>query len=217
MTKIYLVRHCQALGNKQKLFQGHIDTDISELGEVQLEYLAKRFEDIHIDTFISSPLVRAYKTALAVASTKNMVVNTNKDFIEMFCGELDGKTFAYIFDTYPDLKYAWFEEPENFEPIGGETMRELFARAKRALKEVVDNPENKDKTLFIATHGGFLRCLQCALIYDNIERLKDVPWSTNTAVTLLCCDSEDIKIEYFAEDSHLPEELRTSVARMLPK
>lgn len=217
MTKIYLVRHCEAEGNRQKLFQGHINTDISEKGALQLTYLAKRFENLHIDKIFASPLTRAYKTALAVAKVKDMEVYTSDDFIEMYCGELDGRTFAYIFETYPELKHAWFEKPQDFEPVGGETMRELFARAKRAIKKVVNDPENEDKTLLFATHGGFLRCLHCALLYDDIERLKEVPWSTNTAVTLLCCDSEDIKIEYFADDSHLPEELRTSVARMLPK
>ena len=217
MTEIYLVRHCEAEGNKQKLFQGHIDTDISEKGRVQLTYLAKRFEKVHIDKIFASPLTRAYKTALAVAEPKNMQVFTNEDFIEMFCGELDGRTFAYIFETYPELKYAWFEDPQNFAPIGGETMRELFTRAKTAVEKVANDPENKDKTLLFATHGGFLRCLHCALLYRDIERLKDVPWSTNTAVTLLRCEGKDIKIEYFADDSHMPEELRTSVARMLPK
>ena len=42
MTRIYIVRHCEAIGNVTKLFQGTSDFDITEIGEKQLEYLKKR-------------------------------------------------------------------------------------------------------------------------------------------------------------------------------
>ena len=46
MTNIYMVRHCEAMGNVKRLFQGSTDLDISETGEKQLEYLNRRFEEI---------------------------------------------------------------------------------------------------------------------------------------------------------------------------
>ena len=36
MTYIYLVRHCEAMGNHKRLFQGSTDCDISEIGAKQL-------------------------------------------------------------------------------------------------------------------------------------------------------------------------------------
>ena len=39
MTKIYIVRHCEAIGNVKRIFQGSTDLDISETGAKQLEYL----------------------------------------------------------------------------------------------------------------------------------------------------------------------------------
>ena len=63
MTKIYVVRHCEALGNVMRIFQGSTDLDISELGAKQLEFLRKRFKNIELDRVISSPLLRARKTA----------------------------------------------------------------------------------------------------------------------------------------------------------
>ena len=61
-----MVRHCEALGNVKRLFQGSTDLDISETGEKQLEYLKRRFEEIKLDRVYTSPLIRAYKTALAI-------------------------------------------------------------------------------------------------------------------------------------------------------
>ena len=49
MTKVYMIRHCEAMGNVARVFQGTSDFDISETGAIQLEYLKERFKDIHID------------------------------------------------------------------------------------------------------------------------------------------------------------------------
>ena len=46
MTKIYFVRHCEALGNVMRIFQGSSDLDITEDGAKQLEYLEKRFQNL---------------------------------------------------------------------------------------------------------------------------------------------------------------------------
>lgn len=217
MTKIYLVRHCEAVGNRLRLFQGHTDTDISENGAKQLKYLAERFRDVHIDKVISSPLIRAKKTALAVAEPKNLPVEIDEDFIEMYCGVTDGAHFDYIFSTYPKMKYCWYEEPQNFEPEGGESMRALYKRALSAIKKVAADPENNGKTIYIATHGGLLRCLHCALLHDDIEKLKEVAWSLNTAVTLLSCENDQINIEYLGDASHVPEKLLPKSSRILSK
>ena len=56
MTTIYLVRHCEAMGNINRIFQGHTDEEISENGRMQLERLAERFRGIHLDAVYSSPL-----------------------------------------------------------------------------------------------------------------------------------------------------------------
>ena len=45
MTYIYLVRHCEAMGNHKRLFQGSTDCDISEIGAKQLQYLKERFHE----------------------------------------------------------------------------------------------------------------------------------------------------------------------------
>ena len=49
MTRIYIVRHCEAIGNIKHLFQGTTDLDITELGEKQLVRLEERVKDIHLD------------------------------------------------------------------------------------------------------------------------------------------------------------------------
>ena len=214
MIKIYLVRHCESEGNKQRIFQGQHNTDISEKGGRQLECLAKRFKDVSLDKIYASSLTRAYKTAKAVADAKGMDVITDNDFIEINLGALDGKPWDFIFDNNPDLKYAWYHEPYSFAPSGGESMREVYARAKRGINKIISDPENKGKSILIVTHGCLLRSLLCYVMFDDIKRLGEVPGSSNTAVTLLISDDSGIKVDYQGDYSHLPEELTSSLKKV---
>ena len=214
MTKIYLVRHCESEGNKSRIFQGQHNTDISEKGAKQLTFLANRFKDADLDKIYASRLTRAHKTAQAVADIKGLNVITDNHFIEINLGNLDGKPWDFIFDNNPDLKQAWYYEPHNFAPPGGESMLEVYDRAKNGINQIINNPENENKSILIATHGCLLRCLLCYVMFDDITRLIEVPGSSNTGVTLLLCDENGIKIEYQGDYSHLPEELVSSLKKV---
>ena len=49
MTKIILVRHCQAEGNEKRFFQGRINTEITEKGKRQIEATVNKLKDEPID------------------------------------------------------------------------------------------------------------------------------------------------------------------------
>lgn len=210
LVKIYLVRHCEAEGNKAKIFQGYTDCDISDTGARQLEFLKKRFRDIQIDKAISSPLIRAYKTAVAAVDGKGLDIICDKDFIEMDGGFLEGMPFAKIFSDFRELEDTWINDPQNFATEDGESMREVYARAKKAIHKVAEDPENEGKTLLIATHGAVTKNLLCYIIYGDIEELNSVPWANNTAVSLIIYDDGKFSVEYANDDSHIPQEFMPS-------
>ena len=93
MTKIYVVRHCEAEGNILKMFQGLTDLDITPLGAKQLEALSKHFENIHIDRVFASPLIRALKTGKAIIGNKNLPLEIDDTLIELNGGIIEGKTY----------------------------------------------------------------------------------------------------------------------------
>lgn len=206
MTRIYLVRHCEAMGNLQRVFQGSIDLDISETGAKQLEFLHARFCNIHIDKVFSSPLVRAMKTAHAIADMKNLEVTPISCLREISGGVVEGRPFAEAFSEIPGLADAWNNHPQDFAPEGGEPMREAYERIWATVLTLAK--VNDGKTIVAATHGGVMRCLNCRITKGSIEYLKDVPWSDNTAVTLLEFDDElNVKMIYMNDSSHLPKSL----------
>ncbi|MBE6781284.1 MAG: histidine phosphatase family protein [Ruminococcaceae bacterium] len=221
MVKIYLVRHCEAEGNIRKIFQGSTDCDISANGTKQLEFLKKRFENIHIDRAYSSPLIRAYKTALAAVDSKGIEVEPNSDFAEMHGGVVEGRPFSEIFGENSKFEKIWNDEPQNFAPEKSEGMRAVYERVKNGINNIAKDPKNEGKTLLVASHGIATRCLFCYLLYNDIEKLRDVPWAFNTAVSLVVYKDNKFKIELLNDDSHIPDELippeKRSVTRMWKK
>jgi len=215
LIKIYIVRHSEALGNKMKTFQGSVDCDITELGKKQLSFLTERFRDIHIDKVFSSPLKRAFKTALAAVGEKDIEVTVEPLFTEINGGEIEGKSFDEIFSLYPHLEDAWDNHPQDFSAPKGESMRSLYSRMVKGLKKIAENPENEGKSILICSHGAAIRCLVCYILYGNIENLSKTPWSVNTAVSLITYNNSSFTAQFLNDASHLPDEFKSQKSRLL--
>ncbi len=217
LVKIYLVRHCETEGNLHNAFQGTTDCDITEKGERQLGCLKKRFADIHIDRVYSSPLKRAYKTALAIVGDRALDIEKNPDFIEINGGIVEKMLFSDIPSVYPDFEDIWRSRPHEFAPKDAEPMTAVYERVWQGLKKVIEDKNNEGKTILITSHGATIRNLLCRLSFNDITRLCDTDWSTNTSVTLLICDKDKITVEFANDDSHLTEDLRTESGKILVK
>lgn len=216
MTKIYIVRHCEALGNIMRIFQGTTDLDISELGAKQLRELSRRFEDIPLDRVYTSPLIRTRKTAEAIVGKKTLEYEVNNNLIEVHGGVVEGRPFAEAFNEISGLADVWNNHPEDFAPEQGEPMRHAYERIWQAVLQIAK--ENNGKTVACATHGGVTRCLNCRLLYGDIKKLVDTPWSENTAVTLIEFDDElNPTLRFYNDISHLPEELVNRKSRIVSK
>lgn len=214
MTYIYLIRHCEAMGNLKRVFQGSTDCDISETGAKQLEYLKERFKNIRLDAIYSSPLIRARKTAEAAAFGKGLEIITRQNLTELNGGVLEGRPFQEAFNSIAGLADTWNNHPQDFAPEGGEAMRNAYVRIYEEITELVRI--NRGKTVAAVSHGGVLRCLMCRVLYNDINRLKDVPWCENTAVTLLKIDDSDkIGVEFFNDYSHVPPEYMPKRSRIV--
>ncbi|MCQ2454606.1 MAG: histidine phosphatase family protein [Clostridia bacterium] len=204
MTKIYLVRHCEAEGNAKRLFQGSINCDVTELGEKQLSFLTQRFKNIRLDAIYTSPLIRAQKTAFAVRGDRFMDVKIENDLREINAGIFDGKPFAESFTTNEKMADVWYNHPEDFAPEGGEPMRDAYERIYNIVIKIAE--ENPNKVVALALHGGVIRCLLTRLQFGDIKRLNDMIWSENTSVSLLTYDNGKLTIDYMNDHSHIPDE-----------
>ncbi len=211
MTTVYIIRHAESLGNSEGKLCGHYNIGLSKAGEKQLTCLAERFRYYHLDAIYTSPLYRAVKTAEALDLYGGPGITPDSELIELYCGDLDGKTWTQIRTDYPKHYRQWVEEPHNFVPQNGESMRHLYDRIWSAVSRIA--LKNDGKTIAITTHGGAIRCMLCRLLERPITDLADMPIVENTAVTKLVLDDGKFTLVEGPEANHLPAELCT-VAKM---
>ena len=208
MLKIYFARHAEAMGNVLEFFQGRTDCDVSEKGVKQLALLAERFRDIPIEAIYSSPLKRTVLTAEAVNKYHNLPIILDDGLIEINGGVWEGKPWADLPKLYPVEYGLWQNKMQNFYIENGEKMTEVFERMKYTVSNIA--ARNLGKTIAVVSHGCALRNYLCYAAGDGIERLKDVGWSDNTAVSLVEYDDElNPKIIFKNNSDHHTEELST--------
>ena len=198
MTRIYVVRHCESMGNKLHSFAGHSNVDISEKGELQLKCLSEYFKDIKLDKVYTSPLLRATKTAEAINKYSNASIIVEPDFIEINLGVLDGRPVSEMSDEQTAL---WLTEPDKFYVDGGETMREVANRVFSALKRVAE--QNPESTIAIASHGCAIRNLIRVVKGFGPTGIKEVDWCDNTGINCIVWENGEFYLEFENDITHL--------------
>lgn len=207
-TTIILVRHCEAQGNHERIFQGATDCDITERGERQLEALSERFRTIEFDVLYSSPLRRARRTAEAVNLYHGLPVQIEPGLREINAGHWEGKRWADFPALYPDEARAWNLAPWDFAPKGGETMRQVYERISATVRSIAQ--KERGRRVAAVSHGCAIRNLLCYAHGWPIERLNEIEWCDNTAVSVLEFDEDGaISIPMENDVSHLTQELST--------
>ncbi len=161
-VKIYLIRHGESEGNKEKRFRGREDFPLSEAGKEQVRNLGIALKDSGIQLIYSSPLIRAYDTARAVAETTGAKIITEPDFRSIALGEWEGKTKEEIEKLYPEEFRIWLSNPEKLRMPGFEPIPSLRRRAMRALNRVVR--ENPGKTIAVVSHTAVLKVIFAGIL-----------------------------------------------------
>ncbi len=190
MTKVILVRHCQAQGNLVRFFQGNIDTDITDNGKRQIAQVAQLLCAEPIEVLYSSPKKRAIKTAEGINIYHELPIHTDDDIVEIHAGDWEGVLLTDIEKKYPEQMDNWRNHPEKFHAPNGESMAEVYSRVKKALLRIVS--DNPDKTICIVSHGCAIKNMMCFAHGWKVDHIRDVPLGTNTSVNIVTFD-ENLK------------------------
>ncbi|MBQ2668091.1 MAG: histidine phosphatase family protein [Clostridia bacterium] len=205
-TRLILVRHCQSMGNLQKVFQGQTDFDISPLGEKQLELLGLRLRNVPVDAIYASPLVRAWKTAEAINVYHKLPIVPMDALKEIDIGNLAGRAPGKVFEGYPELAENWRDHPERCAFPGGESTADVYARAEAVLQKLLS--ENRGKTVVVVSHGFLMRNMVCVLLDKGLPALSTVRIGGNTSVSEFLISGDGVEVVRLDDSTHLPEELK---------
>ena len=86
MTEIYLTRHGQTVWNLTKRLQGSGNSELTEEGIERAKILSERLKSIDLDCIYTSPIKRAYETALILKGNKNIDVICEEGLRELSFG-----------------------------------------------------------------------------------------------------------------------------------
>ena len=191
MLKIFLTRHGQNEDNAAGILNGHRDLPLTEFGRQQARQLAEgiKHANLTFDTIYTSPLCRAFETAVIIAEILNLpkpeVMN---ELIERDFGVMTGKPVRDIeklcgADIVKTGTITYFLSPE-----GAETFPILLERGKCAIAKII--ARHADGSVLVVTHGDFGKMLYAA--YYNLPWMNTLTMFHfgNSELLLLARDSK---------------------------
>ena len=207
MTKIYLIRHAEAEGNLYRIVQGHFDSYITGRGRKQIDALAERFKDVHLDALYSSDLRRTVATAGAITKYHELPMQLEPRLREINLGICEGMSFGDM-RKYDPVQMDYFNnDPGKWRAEGAETFAECTVRMMSVVTEIAE--KNAGKTVAVVSHGMAIRSLLACIMGVRSEDISSLPHGDNTAVSRLFYDSGRRSVDYYHDNSHLPPELST--------
>lgn len=202
MTTIYLVRHGESTANKEGIFLGQKNRDLTETGHLQAEKTAEFLSNAQIDKIYASDLERAVHTAEHLAKKKGQKVIQDKGIREIDGGEWDFIKFTDLPIIYPNEYGKWLSDLGHARCVGGESFVEVQERVYSAIKRIAK--ENDGKTIAIYSHGTAIQAFISKIKNIDLSRIReDLPYATNASVTTLIYDNGKFTIEKYSQDEFL--------------
>lgn len=202
MTTFLIIRHGYSKSNENGYFTGQTDVALSTLGIEQANQTARYlYENFKIDLLYSSPLQRAFNTALPISNLFNLPILIENDFKEINGGAWEEKTPEELLRFYRKDYTLWLNNIGVARCTGGESMEEVQLRASNALKKLATQYDGKN--IAITTHAGVIRALQCLWQKLPLTEMKTIPWVENASVSIIVYDHEEFIVNQIGQSKHL--------------
>lgn len=185
--RLILLRHGQTEYNATRRMQGHLDTQLSDLGFAQAESAADFLSTLNISRIISSDLNRAYDTARVVGGRLGVEVKKDPRLRETHLGEWQARSHNEVDTMYPGKRAIWRHDP-TWAPPGGESRIDVATRARVVVEELMQEFSGwDDGTVLLVAHGGTISALTSNLLdlqyhqYPMFSGLGNTCWAQLTA------------------------------------
>jgi len=200
-TVLYLVRHGETNLNRQRIFQGHLDPELSGLGWEQAKRLALRLKDERIGAFYSSDLLRAYQTASVIAAKHRQGVIKSKELRGIDCGEWTGKSVEEIEAVYPELLITWRFQPHRHRMPSGESVEQVQRRIVRVWQRI--SMDEAGHNICIVTHAIPVKSLMCHFMEDDLSLMWLTPRQDNGALNIIQFEGDKPRVIGVGSTDHL--------------
>jgi len=175
--RLWLIRHGETEWNRERRCQGTSDLDLNETGHAQAQAIARFMAGIGLDAVHSSPLKRAYQTAIAFAAPAGLTINLETGLMELNQGDFEGALMDQISKTHPQLLRDWIRNPAETVMPGGESMRQLEHRAWAAIL-AISSSYSHDAKIAVVSHNLALTTILCKVLGLDLNLFRRIRIST---------------------------------------
>lgn len=204
MTKMIFVRHGQSEANLQRVFAGHTDVPLTELGRLQAERTAQFLRDYPIDAVYASDLLRAMQTAAPTAASRGLEIVPDPQLREIFAGDWEGLPYETLMETFSESYGIWRTDCGRAHPENGERVVELSSRVCREVERIAR--EHRGGCVAIFSHATPIRALRACWEGYPPEELARVAFCANASVSVVdYMEDGSFRIHLCGYDGHQGE------------
>ena len=154
-TEIILIRHGETEWNSQQRMQGHSNSDLSSVGQAQIQALGQWMKNVPFDHIYSSDSLRAKQTAEVITQFSGHELKIDLRLREKNLGVFEGLTSEEARERHPEVFRLFKTAGSKFVIDEGESTQQLQDRALEIVDEIrIKHPEER---VLLVTHGGFIR------------------------------------------------------------
>ena len=154
-TEIILIRHGETEWNSQQRMQGHSNSDLSSVGQAQIQALGQWMKNVPFDHIYSSDSLRAKQTAEAITQFSGHELKIDIRLREKNLGVFEGLTSEEARKRHPEVFRLFKTAGSKYVIDEGESTQQLQDRALEIVDEIrIKHPEER---VLLVTHGGFIR------------------------------------------------------------
>ena len=183
--RIIFVRHGQTTWNTESRYQGHSDTDLSEVGRQQATRVADRLACEEIAAVYASDLRRASDTASTIADCHGLDVQTDRRLRECEFGEWEGLTVGQIKERYSEEYRTYQVDSVTVRAPRGERLESLVERVGEAIDEIAER--HPTDPVLITGHGGTVHAAICHMLGASLYSFRKIRLD-NCSITTFSLD-----------------------------
>jgi len=170
--KAILIRHGHTGLNDTGTYFSTRDPGLDASGLRQVAALVGLLNDTQIDAIFSSPMQRAFQTALAIGRQRGIDVRTDDRLKEFNTGEFEGLNSRILQNKYPEFLEQWRTAPADLIWPGGESLRSTGQRFADILMEKLRDFD--EKTVAFVSHGLAIKAVICLLTGRPLSDFREI-------------------------------------------
>jgi broad specificity phosphatase PhoE len=163
-TRLLLIRHGETIANREFRYIGVRDDPLSTPGRTQATQLAEALAVLPVAAVYSSPLQRAYDTALPIAARHMLEVQRVDELRECNFGTWEGLSRAEVIGRSPEdaQRLREWEQDPTIAPPDGESFKALQERVYAAVERLAQ--AHPDQSIVLVSHVGPIKVLLSAAL-----------------------------------------------------